>query len=155
MTDETEDFDHEGTDSPVCPHCGHEISDGAEAHDGNESTRIECDECGEEFDSFAEVSVTYSTFKIDPEAEARRLARQEEDRQRFLQERAAARAACQKFTPGMRIRVKDSAEARHLRGREGVVENRELPRNASCVRVTLSGSTRADNIDPVDLEEVH
>lgn len=44
----------------ICPHCGHAYQ--AEGEDISEQTRrIDCDECGKPFTTFASISVTYHT----------------------------------------------------------------------------------------------
>ncbi len=57
------------TVSPVCPHCSHAETDAWEwdfgpglegEHTGN------CNSCGDEFKTYREVSVYYSTSKITP-----------------------------------------------------------------------------------------
>jgi hypothetical protein len=72
MTDDNEGFssvpdapeiDHNCTDHAVCPHCGHEHRDDWEWQ-GEEGTH-ECDDCGEPFKWYAEVSRTWDTEKQD------------------------------------------------------------------------------------------
>lgn len=48
----------DGTDCPICPHCGHEHLDDHEFDDGEYS----CEECGSEFFVRREVSVTFTTW---------------------------------------------------------------------------------------------
>lgn len=54
------DCDH--TDDPVCPHCGHVVTDAWEL-DFNviEQCEIECDECHKPFRVTRDCSVSYST----------------------------------------------------------------------------------------------
>lgn len=54
-------FDHEGTDEIVCPHCDHVHRDSWEF--SGDDGEIECYECGEKFHYTRDVYVTYSTSK--------------------------------------------------------------------------------------------
>jgi len=56
-----EGFDYEYTDEVVCPHCGYEYGDSWEMRDGEH----ECPECEKSFDLVREVSVSYTTSKIE------------------------------------------------------------------------------------------
>ena len=87
--------DHDYTDEIVCPYCGHEHGDSWEYGD---SGRMTCGECNREFDMERNVSVSYVTSRIDRDAESRAAAEK-------LRRMAAIRAACDTFTPGMRVRI--------------------------------------------------
>jgi transcription elongation factor Elf1 len=142
--DEIDEIDHEHTDEPVCPYCGHEHSDGDEYHERDDTTRITCTECGQEFESERYVLARYSTSKIDHEAEA--LAKRRKD-----EETAARYAACQKFPPGTPVRIKERARgAASARGASGVVANRELSRRNPVVRVEVGD--QCYSVFPEDVE---
>lgn len=58
----TKEFDHDYTDEIVCPYCGHEHGDSYEYFSRNdESTNIECDECGKHFRATMQMTTDYST----------------------------------------------------------------------------------------------
>jgi hypothetical protein len=57
-----EDIDHEFTDEIICPHCGYELGDSWECCDSGEH---ECCECNGKFTHERDVTVTYSTEKIN------------------------------------------------------------------------------------------
>ena len=56
-------------DKPVCPYCGIKQSNAEEwmEHDLNASGDYECGECGETFHCYRDVTVDYSTSKIEKE----------------------------------------------------------------------------------------
>jgi uncharacterized Zn-finger protein len=55
------DIDHEHTNEPVCPWCGHVARDSFEMRgDGEE---VECGECGRLFTAFAEMVRYWTTYK--------------------------------------------------------------------------------------------
>jgi len=60
-------IDHTLTPDIVCPYCGHEFSDSWEIdpEDISSSGEIECRECDICFLYTRDVSVTYSTMKIE------------------------------------------------------------------------------------------
>jgi len=60
------------TDNIVCPYCGEEVSDCWEM--SSDSDEYECGECGAWFFYERNVSVSYSTTKLDP-VEAEKLIR--------------------------------------------------------------------------------
>ena len=62
-----EDGETEGTDEPVCPHCGHEMTDAGELglEDGDKTT-TECDSCEAPMVVTGHVWYTYSTAKVKP-----------------------------------------------------------------------------------------
>jgi len=152
------DIDHEFTDDIVCPYCGHAQSDIFELTDAfsEEGTRVHCDECEKEFASFCHVTYSFTTYRVDLEAEKREKGeRREQEKER--REARATEAA--KWPPGTRVRVReDSRYADHLRGREGTVPNKELDRHHGFVNVTLDpapGRKAHDTFfSPADLERL-
>lgn len=54
--------EHNGTDEPVCPHCGAMYEDAWEL---NDNTKAECAECELEFQVTRDTWVTYSTEPIN------------------------------------------------------------------------------------------
>ena len=58
------DIDTEYTRLITCPHCGYEIRNSWEMHDGVDETEIEvdCPECDAIFDCTVHVEVEYSTW---------------------------------------------------------------------------------------------
>lgn len=54
-------FDHEYSDEVICPHCGYEHGDSWEMGEGDN----ECSECEKPFSMSRNVSVTYSTEKLE------------------------------------------------------------------------------------------
>jgi transcription elongation factor Elf1 len=146
MLDEQDEIDHDNTDRPVCPYCGHEHKEGAEYHGSESTTRISCTECGETFESEQEISVTYSTSKID-------FVKEEAEKQKRAEETAARHAACQKFTPGTRVRIKSTAKWLWPRyhGVAGVVANRELQRHNPFVHIKIEGAVLPAYPEDVEL----
>jgi transcription elongation factor Elf1 len=144
-----EKFDTKYTDEPVCPHCGDAQSDASEIHGHCETARMNCGSCEKEFESVQDIQITYSTHVIDYAAEA---AREEQRRART----ALLYAECQKFPPGMRVRLgADSRLHAKLRGQEGVVANRELSRHNPMVHVVFQFPGKPDYetvASPEDLE---
>ena len=64
--------DTENTDFIVCPHCGYEDRDSWDVDfNNNETTYIECGDCGKEMFVERCVSVTYSSYK--PSSKRKRL----------------------------------------------------------------------------------
>lgn len=55
-------IDHEYTDEIVCPHCGYEHSDSFEYSEDGDTT---CNDCGKPFHYARDISVTYSTDKLE------------------------------------------------------------------------------------------
>lgn len=55
-------IDHEYTSQIISPYCGWEDRDSWEAGDSGD---MECDRCGKKFHLERDVTVTYSTDKID------------------------------------------------------------------------------------------
>jgi hypothetical protein len=55
------DIDHNCTDNPVCPYCGHDQGDQCE---GPPSGQVQCYECSKYFECEPEFSVTYSTSQV-------------------------------------------------------------------------------------------
>lgn len=68
------EFKTENTDKIVCPYCGHAHEDSWEYNDWS-GTRIVCHSCNEEFELHVEVSVEYTTERVES-----RLARELRDR---------------------------------------------------------------------------
>lgn len=124
------EIDHEYTDDPVCPFCGTAQRDVWEIEGiyTEEETRIECEECGQAYASFCSVSYSFTTHKVDLEAERAERQREVEEHLRWKEER---KNACARFIPGTQVRV---LKPKHLAGRIGVVANREL---STSVRVEL------------------
>ncbi len=130
------ELDHDGTDNPICPWCGHVICDAWDY--GNEmfsedDTDVECPSCERPFTSSCHTSHTFTTERRDLAAEeadkAKRHQRNEERRLERL-------AACEPFTPGMRVRVTEAASP-YYADRVGVVENKELDKHNPFVNVLL------------------
>ena len=153
----TEEIDHEFTDGMVCPYCGHEQSDifditGAYTED---ETRTYCDGCEKEFASYCSISYSFTTHKVDAEAEKR----EREERRADEEERRLARCTeARKLTPGTRIKIKkDSPYSDWLRCRVGEVANREPSRHGlvyvTLDEVDLSGPHTTD-IEPEHLERI-
>ncbi len=136
-------IDHEYTNNMVCPYCGHEQTDIYEykgAYEDDNPIRVDCQECEKEFESSCYVSYSFTTSTVDKEAEAREKAKREAERERRLAERYAA---CVLFTPGTVIRVKDTDHyAKWMRGRTGVVANKELEHYNPFVSVILDECAR-------------
>jgi len=58
------DIDHWLTREVVCPYCGYEHGESHEYFiDGNDSARIDCNECGKEFTAVADYDARYTTHK--------------------------------------------------------------------------------------------
>jgi hypothetical protein len=55
------EIDHDYTDEIVCPYCGYEFSDSWEI--GADSGEEECYECGEKFEFYRHIEVSYCTAK--------------------------------------------------------------------------------------------
>lgn len=150
------EIDHEYTDAPVCPHCGHkhtedlwEYGDGA-LYKEDESVEIECESCSGDFRATCVfVSYTYSTSTFDKEAEEAERKREIEEQKRWQEER---RQACAAFTPGTRVRM---ARGTWAEGRVGTVENREL---SDMVPVRLDATDKlgeySTHVFPKDLNTV-
>lgn len=67
-------FDTRMTDSPICPYCGHRERDAWEINFGpgmDGDTIHTCGSCGEEYDCYREVIVTYTTRAIPSAADKR------------------------------------------------------------------------------------
>lgn len=56
------DKDHEYTAEVVCPYCGYEHSDSTEMTEG----KRECEDCGQTFEMWRDVTVTYVTREVNP-----------------------------------------------------------------------------------------
>jgi hypothetical protein len=83
----------------VCPFCGYEHSDSWEHHGNDDTIRMNCEKCEREFDCERDITVHYSSSRIDYEAEAARKAADEKwIADRFIE--------CMRFLPGMRVRIK-------------------------------------------------
>ena len=59
----TEPFDTFCTDNPVCPYCGHEHVDMDD--DVSLIQNYNCEECEREFTLWSEISVMYTTTKLE------------------------------------------------------------------------------------------
>jgi hypothetical protein len=57
-----QDIDNEFTDEITCPHCGEELRDSWECQDSGEH---ECCKCTGKFTHERDVTVTYSTEKVE------------------------------------------------------------------------------------------
>lgn len=135
------EIDCDFTDNIVCPHCGCQHEDCGEYFDrSEETTRISCEECGVDFEVSRSFSVSYSSSKIDHEAEAR----EEAERKR---ERAAQIEKCRQFPPGTSVRVTAGPRV----GTEGVVGNREVSRH---VRIETPEGKYITSADPEDVEAI-
>ncbi len=66
----TDEFDTQGTDEMVCPHCGFEHRDSWELDPESEGGTYECTECGESFKWARNFEVTYYTFRPRPTPDA-------------------------------------------------------------------------------------
>lgn len=55
------EFDIDGTDTLICPHCGEDNGNDDLGHSG----RIDCTGCGKEFHYEADYTVTYSTSCVE------------------------------------------------------------------------------------------
>ena len=64
---EGKDIDTDNMSCIICPYCGHEMDecDSCELASRNECGTDTCDECGRDYEWYAEVSVEFSTHKID------------------------------------------------------------------------------------------
>lgn len=133
--------DTEYTDNPTCPYCGYEIqnvSDYDGAFYSEELYEFDCPDCEKPVRCQAHISFSYTTTCIDREAEAKKKA----ERKAKDDERTAKRLIeCQKWLPGTRIRIReDSTYADWLRGRVGVVANREITRHNPFVEIDLEAT---------------
>ncbi len=148
---------HEYMDTMICPYCATEQSDLWELKGAYEedTLRVECQECEREFDSYCLTSHSFTTSTVDVEAE--RLEK-EADAKREAARVAERYAGCQAFPPGTAVRVReDSRYANFLRGREGVISNRELCKHNPFVHVDLEPRGELNPYDgfacfPDDLE---
>lgn len=64
----SDQIDHDYTDEIVCPWCGFGYSDWWEIGDGRGDGCIinfDCEECGKPFEMWRNVSVTYTTRKLE------------------------------------------------------------------------------------------
>lgn len=59
------EIDHEYTDYPVCPHCGHEHTDW-ECHGDGEEEDVRCESCDELMDVSTNMWIIYSTSVSPP-----------------------------------------------------------------------------------------
>jgi len=59
---ETE-IDHDYTREIVCPWCGYVYSDSYEYSEGEGQ---ECEHCGQNFDMYRHIDITYCTYKTTP-----------------------------------------------------------------------------------------
>ena len=63
------EIDHDNTNNLVCPYCGYEDRDSWEVYPGEEDLEVcECGSCGKEFRAWRNISITYSTEKLDDES---------------------------------------------------------------------------------------
>lgn len=67
MSEEAKPIETEFTPLPVCPYCGHEVSDAWEYR--NDEFEHECSNCEKRFTVTRDLDVTYCTFKIDEKSE--------------------------------------------------------------------------------------
>ena len=59
----TSEYDHKYTHEPVCPHCGYVHRDSWEWH--GDDGEYDCGSCEKPFSYSRQVSITYSTSKIE------------------------------------------------------------------------------------------
>ena len=59
------EIDHECTDKPVCPYCGHTHRDAWEWPDNSEDS--ECEECERTFHAYRTIYVTWETRPAEDE----------------------------------------------------------------------------------------
>lgn len=65
-----DEYDHTGTDQPICPHCGHVHHDAYEWR--GEDGEAECEDCGKPFDwslMIIQRYTTKATHKTEPEGQ--------------------------------------------------------------------------------------
>ena len=55
------EFNCDGTDEIVCPHCGHEFSDSWDYGSGEDIGELACGECDKAFYARRNISTTYSS----------------------------------------------------------------------------------------------
>jgi DNA-directed RNA polymerase subunit RPC12/RpoP len=67
------EFKTENTEKIVCPYCGYAHKDSWEYNDSS-GTRVACHSCAEEFELHVEVSVEYTTERVESRL-ARKLSR--------------------------------------------------------------------------------
>ena len=64
-----DEIDHDNTNNLVCPYCGYEDRDSWEVCPNDEDLDVcECGSCGKEFRAWRNISITYSTEKLDDES---------------------------------------------------------------------------------------
>lgn len=153
------EFDTEWTDDPTCPYCGYKIKCVSDYDGGfysEDEFEFECPSCCKPVRSQAYISFSYTTSKIDREAEAKLDSERKEKESLRTAQRLAE---CQKWLPGTKIRVREeSGFADCLRGRTGVVANREINKYNPFVEVDLDPreghSFHRNFFDPSDLERM-
>jgi len=61
------DFDSRffSNDEMICPWCGWEYENSHEYDQSGSGEEVRCDECGDVFEMFAEISITYSTYRVE------------------------------------------------------------------------------------------
>ena len=59
------EFDTDGTNNIVCPHCGYEDHYSYEAGGDEDSFRLECDACGKEMFVIRHYTISYSSEKVN------------------------------------------------------------------------------------------
>lgn len=64
MSGKMKEIHCECTDEIVCPHCGYEFN-GSWEYDDDDGELIECQNCDESFELSVDVSVTYTSRKIN------------------------------------------------------------------------------------------
>jgi len=148
-----DEIDHECTSEVVCPWCGFEQKDIFEyegIYEDDKPIRVDCQRCERPFESVCSVSHSFSTERVDVQAElAAKQAKQAQI--------AARVAKARRFPPGSRVRVRDSDRyAAWLRGRVGTVANREISGNGLVLidldRVEGAGCfPTTKGIDPDDV----
>ncbi len=123
--------EHSYTSEIVCPWCAHKFSDSYEYCAGGNTERITCGSCEREFECEANVSVDYTTRRVDVAAEAAEKTRREA-------EIAARYEQCRQYAPGQRVRIKKGEHDNgHRAGELGTVANAELNRHNPWIRVML------------------
>ncbi len=128
------ELDTEYTNEPICPWCGavYVIDDDYSLYEES-SSDVDCPECDRPFSSRCSTSRSFSTERRDLIAEK---AKKERAKQKNEKRRLERLAACEAFTPGTRVRIKEDA-ACVFKGRVGEVANEELDKMCPKVIVLL------------------
>lgn len=165
--DDGSNIDHEFTSFPTCPWCGYEVRDltdhGPEVYSEDEHD-IECGNCERTFRSTCHISYSFSTMRVDLDAERRERERVAAE---IAREHEELRKLAGAFQPGMRVRIRSRVfngrpfYAPHIEGRPGKVANCEIGRTGD-LRVELDAwehnghpmSPYTMRVDPRDIEAI-